>query len=213
MNMRRLLPMVAVGAVVVGAIFIDLSTLEPPVIPPGGIVNCPAYFDDAATTLLPQKHPASRWEVYAEDGVAGTGKVKVTASPLSTDSMPYSCELKIISAPYRPGKGADWRIGHAIKPDGFRGRNIEFRVAIRSEPDITLDNGQVYVYDGANVSGAAVASLTSQWKVLSVRTQINPAADVFELWFRLLIDSGTVRPSAGTIYFVPQLKITSSQPS
>ena len=205
--MKRIIVLVGLGAFAVAAVLTALVLFNRPGPRDKASVSCPIYFSGPLAKLIPGDHVASSWQVYRYDGEKGTANVTVSASPLSTPTRPYSCRLDIDRAPETPGKGSDWRIGHVIKPDGFRGKAVRYRVAIKSEQAIRLDNGQIYAYDGFKVVGASTPLLTQDWRTYEATIQVHPAATTFEVWFRLLLDQGTVKPGKGTVYFVPELDI------
>jgi hypothetical protein len=170
-----------------------------------GIVNCPIYFTGPINKFLPKDHQANRWQVYRFDGGKGTAEVKVSTSTTSIPSRSQSCQLVIERAPETPGVASDWRIGHTIKPDGLRGKTVRYRVAIKTDREMRLDTGMIYMYDGSKVLGAAIPRLTPEWQTFEVTISVDPAATTFEVWLRLLLDKGTVQPGSGTLYFVPEV--------
>jgi len=194
-------------ALVIAAIWIGIALMDQPSQRDKDTVSCPVYFFGTLSQTIPGDHLTSRWKIYSYDGEKGTAKVTVSASPLSTPARPSSCRLDIERAPETPGKASDWRVGHVIKPDSFRGKTVRYRVAIKSEQDILLDSGQIYVYDGVNAIAAPTPRLTQEWRTYEVTFKVDPAATTFELWFRLLLDKGTVKPGKGTVYFVPEVEI------
>jgi hypothetical protein len=133
--------------------------------------------------------------------------VEVSTSTTAALSKQFSCQLSILRAPDIAGRGADWRIGHIVKPDGFRGKTIRYRVTIKTNGEMWLDTGTVYVYDGFKVYGVASQQFTSRWKTFEVTAPVDPKATTVEIWFRLLLGQGTVQPSSGVIYFIPEIEL------
>ena len=174
--------------------------------PDRGAVSCPIYFS-GDLKAIPPGHVASRWQIYRFEGEQGTADVAAGPSTVSTHERPYSCALDIARAPTAPGKGADWRIGHAVKPDGLRGKTVRLRVAIKANRDLQFDTGQVYAYDGVQVAGTSAQRIAKNWQTFEATIKVDPAATTFEVWLRLLLDKGTVNPGQGKLYFVPEVDI------
>lgn len=207
--MKRMFVLVGSSAVVVVAVLIGIALMNRTESPDKdmdkGIANCPIYFTGPINNVLPKDHVANRWQIYRFDGEKGTAEVKASTSTTSIPSRSQSCQLVITRAPETPSKGADWRIGHTIKPDGLRGKTVRYRVAIKTDREMRLDTGQIYMYDGFKVLGAAIPHLTPEWQTFEATISVDPAATTFEVWLRLLLDKGTVQPGSGTLYFVPEV--------
>lgn len=203
--MRKALLIVGSSAVVVAALLVGFALRFEP--PDEGAVSCPTYFSGPIGDILPKDHVTSQWRVYRYEGEKGTANVKVSVSTTSIPARPNSCKLDISRAPETPSKGADWRVGHTIKPNGLRGKTVRYRVAIKTDREMRLDTGQIYMYDGFKVLGAAIPRLTPEWQTLEATIRVDPAATTFEVWLRLLLDKGTVQPGSGTLYFVPEVEI------
>jgi hypothetical protein len=201
--MKKVLLTVGSSAVVVAVLLVwFVLHIEPP---DEGAVSCPIYFSGSIGDILPKTHATSQWQVYRYEGEKGTANVKVSVSTTSIPARPNSCKLDISRAPETPSKGADWRIGHIIKPDSLRGKTVRYRVAIKTDREMRLDTGMIYMYDGVKVLGTAIPHLTSEWQTFEVTISVDPAATTFEVWLRLLLDKGTVQPGSGTLYFVPEV--------
>jgi hypothetical protein len=205
--MKRTLVLVLSGVATAVVVLVGFLLFSQPVALDKDAVSCPIYFGAAAANALPKDHIASRWQIYRFEGEKGTANVKVEASTSSTPARAYSCQLLISRAPDAPGKASDWRIGHIMNPVGFQGKKVRYRVAIKADREMRLDTAQIYAYDGSKVLGAATPLLSPNWQVFETAISVDPAATTFEVWFRLLLDKGTVIPGAGNIYFVPEIEI------
>jgi hypothetical protein len=205
--MKQVVIIAVVVVLIAAAITIDLALHDQPETGDSGLVGCPMYFEKSAADALPANHVSSQWQVYREHGTAGTAVVKVSTSTTATLSKQFSCQLSILRAPHMAGSGADWRIGHVVNPDGFRGKTVRYRAAIKADREMQLDTTQLYAYDGVKVPGAEIRKLTAEWQTFEVTFPVDPKATTFEVWFRLLIGHGTVRPGSGTLYFVPEIEI------
>ncbi len=206
--MRKVLLIVGSSAVVIAVITVLLNLTAPPDRIDSldmGIVNCPIYFTGPINKVLPENDKTNRWQVYRFDGGKGTAEVKVSTSTTSIPSRSQSCQLMIERAPETPGMASDWRIGHTVNPDGLRGKTVRYRVAIKTDREMRLDTGQIYLYDGVKVLSTAIPHLTPEWQTFEATISIDPAATAFEVWLRLLLNKGTVQPGSGTLYFVPEV--------
>jgi hypothetical protein len=113
------------------------------------------------------------------------------------------CELTIDAAPATPSVGpVDWRIGHPIgSPMGSTSGTVRYTVRARATAPMTLSTGSVYVYDGIRMSEVPVTGLTRDWRLFTVDHTLSPGASRLEVWFRLVVGHGTVRPLGERIYF------------
>lgn len=153
-----------------------------------------------------------RWIVYRFEGSGGLPEVTVAPAPEEMAEGPGGvCALRIADAPQAPGAAVDWRVGHLLPSvRGLRGRTVILSVAMRADRPVALDSGEIYIYDGVAVNGVPVRTLTTSWQSFALTHAIHDKATVVEVWFRLVFDKGTVRPSTGTIYFAARLESADS---
>ena len=172
--------------------------------------RCPLYIAESLRQHTDPADAADPWTVYSNDGARADGAPKVTvkSSSVSPGSWaPKSCQLKIASAPEAPGKGADWRMGHAFgNPAAARGRTVTFRAQLKGDRDLRFDSAYIYIWDGVGWTTAPISRVTQDWQTVQARHTLDPNATAFEVWIRLVFDAGTIRPGKGTLYFVANVE-------
>lgn len=176
----------------------------------GGDPRCPLYVAEALAKSVGVDDPGDPWTVYAFDGAkaGGAPKIEARASSVSPRSeRPRSCKLAIASAPQSPGKGADWRIGHAFRnPAAVRGRTVTFRVHMKADRPLEFDSAYIYIWDGLGWATAPFTKVSTDWQAVQAKLRLSPNATAFDVWIRLLFDTGTIRPGDGTLYFVAEVE-------
>ena len=170
---------------------------------PGG-TRCPVRVSSAVLSRLTPSRPTQTWLVNSYrttlDPPIAIGVRTTRPHSGDTDEV---CELAIEAAPETPSvRPVDWRIGYPMgSPTGLRGRTVRYTVRIRASTPVALSTGEVYVYDGARTSVAPVTALTREWRTVTVAHTLAPDASRLEVWFRVVLGHGTVRPVGGRIYF------------
>ena len=189
--------LVVVVAAIVGWVVMGRRNEDP---------RCPLYVTEALARRVGVDDPGDPWTIYAYDGASpgGAPKVQARASSVSPGSeRPRSCGLVIASAPQTSGKGADWRIGHVFKkPEAMRGRTVTFRVLLRTDRPMEFDSAYIYIWDGLGWAMTPFTRVTTEWQTLQAKLTLSSSATAFEVWIRLLFDTGTIRPAEGALYFV-----------
>ena len=204
---RGLIVMAAVaGVVVLGLAGLLLFTRSEP--PTTGLVDCPIYVSRPLAERLGLGSRPEPWEIYSYEGEGGTARVKVEpSSTVPPGGVSRSCRLKILWAPEKPGKASDWRIGQVFRNhERLRGRVVTFRVLMKGSTEFRFDTAQIYIYDGVKVDGAPIKRVTPDWEVIRASTRLDPGATTFQVWVRLLLDRGTVRPGSGQLFFIANVE-------
>ena len=133
--------------------------------------------------------------VTTYDGEKKAPEITIEATSVEVDGeQTEACELKIVSAPQTPGKASDWRFGHFVgNPEAVRGQTVTFQVQLKASQAVAFDSAHIYIYDGVNMTPTTLERVTAEWQTFSVQQTIDSQAPVFEVWIRLLFDTGTIR--------------------
>jgi hypothetical protein len=111
------------------------------------------------------------------------------------------CELQYSNGREAPGPSVDWRIGAVMAVTRQRhGKPVRVTYRLKADRPIVANTAEVYVYDGARVERVLVGFLRPEWSTYVIRTRISPTATNLEIWFRLILGSGTVKPPEGSVY-------------
>jgi len=200
-----LLPAVTIG--LIAAYFIisdDRSDLAE------GPSECPLQVSDGLATALGAGFNRDRWTVYRYDAETRAPVVRVrrNTSDVPDPQTAAVCELKIVSAPQRPEKALDWRIGNVTEnPMALRGKTVTYRITYKASAPVDLDTGSFYLYDGKNVAGVPFTRAGTEWQTATVTKVIDQDATTFEVWVRLLIDKGTIKPADVTLYLSAAVEV------
>jgi len=169
-----------------------------------GAVQCPVRVGSALLPLLASPHPSRQWIVVSDRTTLDPPiAVRVRATRPPGRDVEEACELKIGAAPETPSaRSVDWRIGHSMGPPGtLRGRTIRYTVRARANAPVALNTGMVYVYDGVRTSSAPLTILSREWRTIIVEHSLSLDSSRLEVWFRLVLGHGTVRPIGGQVFF------------
>lgn len=206
-----LLPIPIVVIALAFLILFDDSPEQQVSVPSAPGVNCPLRLSPDVAALLADDYLEDWWSIYRFDGTtqAPSVAVGITEDEVPDSSVEASCVLRIRSAPETPGEGVDWRIGHTIQNvEQLRGKEVVFRVRVKSDREVTFNRGAVYMYDGSGPPpGETLGTVVDDWKTFNIRHKIVDNAPSLEMWVRLLIGTGTVVPGKATLYFDAELDL------
>lgn len=120
------------------------------------------------------------------------------------------CGLKVVSAPQTAQSGLDWRIGKkfSVTP-ALQGKKLIFSVKIKATAPVAFDTSRAYTYNGVVVKESAIDKVGPEWKVYETEISLDQNVSSGEVWYRLLLDNGTVVPAGETIYIQPSLRLAS----
>ena len=174
------------------------------------VADCPLQVSDGLAKALGKRFDPELWTIYRHDGETRAPVVRVrrNTSDLPDPQTAAVCELKIVSAPQRPEKALDWRIGNVTEnPMALRGKTVTYRITYKASAPVDLDTGSFYLYDGKNVAGVPFTRAGTEWQTATVTKVIDQDATAFEVWVRLLIDKGTIKPAGVTLYLSAAVEV------
>jgi hypothetical protein len=169
-----------------------------------GSEECPVNVADTVLSRLTPPRPNRLWVVSSSRATLDPPTaIRVRSTRLKEGDVDEACELTIDAAPETPSvRPVDWRIGHPMgAPSALRGRIVRYTVRIRASAPTTLSTGEIYVYDGVRMSTAPARVLTPEWRTITVAHTVSPDASRLEVWFRIVLGHGTVRPVGARVYF------------
>lgn len=165
------------------------------------IVTCPV---EAKSDFA--KGFGNKWLIWAEDGNVKAPVVQVDQSKSAADGTPFGSVCELTFKAHEPGQGIDWRIGN-IAPNAapFRGKMVQYRFWVKSSLPVELNTGTAYFYDGKTIAGKSVSKIDQNWRQIEITGPVAQDAESFEIWFRLALGEGTIRPESGKIYFAAEV--------
>lgn len=169
--------------------------------------RCPVAVAPEIAKAAGHSYAPGVWVINSQDGTVPAPKVEVaTDKSVSAPGIEgASCKLSYSAA--TSGHGLDWRIGHIFDDvSALRGRTVTFRFVAKADRPVSLDTGTAYLYDGQRVNGVTVSKLDQAWQEFVIVHAVPQNATRLELWFRLLLDRGSLEPGQGTIHFAAALQ-------
>jgi hypothetical protein len=169
-----------------------------------GSEQCPVHVAGAVLSRLTPPRPSRLWVVTSyRTTLDPPTAIRVRSMRLQDRDVDEACELTIDAAPETPSvRSVDWRMGHPMgAPAALRGRTVLYTVRVRASAPMTLSAAEIYVYDGARTSGAPARVLTREWRTITVAHTVSPDASRLEVWFRIVLGQGIVRPLGERVYF------------
>ena len=177
---------------------------------PGG-KKCPITVSKPLLSRLTPAQPNPLWIVASYRTTSDPPiAIGVRTAQSQDGGQEEACELAIEAAPETPStRSVDWRIGHPMgSPAALRGRPIRYTVRVRATAPVTMSTGEIYVHDGVRTSVAPLTLVTPEWRAVTLEHAISPEASRLELWFRVVLGQGTVRPLGERIYFTASVDLS-----